>query len=110
MRILKMPPWRALKAGVYGPWVKALRDQVVPRATDMSSRRAASEQSEATLSSSILFVIAPERALSPREGLRALVCRGPADPLIRNAQDTPPRRGLICPWSSPEPPGGQAAQ
>jgi hypothetical protein len=78
MRISKMPPWRALKAGVYGPWVKALRDQVFPRARDMSSRRAASEQSEATLSSSILFVIAPERGLSPRRRAASVRLQGPS--------------------------------
>jgi hypothetical protein len=78
MRIPKMPPWRALKAGVYGPWVKALRDQATPRATDMSSRRAASEQSEATLSSSILFVIAPESAPSPRIRAASVRLQGPS--------------------------------
>lgn len=78
MRISKMPPWCALKAGALGPWIGALRNPAIPSATDMSSRRVASEQSEATLSSSILFVIAPERALSPRRRTARVRLQGPS--------------------------------
>ena len=78
MRISRMPPWCALKAGAPGPWIGALRNPAIPCATDMSSRRVASEQSEATLSSSILFVIAPERALSPRRRAARVRLQGPS--------------------------------
>jgi hypothetical protein len=78
MRISNMPPWCALKAGALGPWNGALRNPAIPSATDLSSRRAASEQSEATLSSSILFVIAPERGLSPRRRAASVRLHGPS--------------------------------
>ena len=79
MRISKMPPWLALKAGLVQSHLDAARSQAIRRDTGKSTWRETSEHSEVTLKN-ISEMIEPERARSP--GRRADSARLPG--LVRS--------------------------